>query len=123
AALFAQNRAAALALPDDAPFPNAQTPVFSQDWWKSWFTDDQPLAQDFAAWKAPLSLHYGALDSQVRHDRQERAAQGVLQPNQVRFTLHPGRGHSLGADPLMGPMDEDIADAIAEEAAAACGGG
>jgi hypothetical protein len=120
ATLYEQAKTAALAQVDDAPYPNVQTPAFSYGWWKSWFTDDRPIATRFAAWNAPMSLHYGSLDSQVREDRQRQAASGVLAAERTRFVSHPGRGHTLGAEVLLGPIDEAIADQIAAEAEAAC---
>ncbi len=122
AALYEQAKAAALALDDAAPYPSAAAPAFSGSWWKSWMTDDEPLASRFARWRSPMILHYGALDSQVREDRQRAAAEGVLSDEQVRFVTHAGRGHSLGTEALFGPVDEAIADQIADEAASACPG-
>lgn len=121
-ALYEQAKASAMALDDAAPYPSAAAPVFSGAWWKSWMTDDEPLAARFARWRSPLILHYGERDSQVREHRQRAAAEGVLGEGQVRFVSHPGRGHSLGTEPLMGPIEEAIADQIADEAAAACPG-
>lgn len=122
AGLYDQTKAAALALPDEAPYPNAQAPAFSQGWWKTWFTDDRPLAQAYAAWGAPMILHYGEIDSQVREARQRAAGEGVMNPGQVTFVSHAGRGHTLGEGVIMGPIDEAIAEQIADEAAAACPG-
>jgi len=45
----------------------------------------------------------------------------VLPDGKVTFASHEGRGHSLGDHVLMGPMDEALADRLADEAAAACG--
>lgn len=119
-AAYEQAKLAALSQSDDAPYPNAQTPAFSYGWWKSWFTDERPIAPMFAAWNTPMTLHYGSLDSQVREDHQRRAASDVLASDRVRFVSHEDRGHSLGAETLLGPIDEAIADQIAEEAEAAC---
>lgn len=121
--LYEQAKAMALAQPDDAPYPSAAAPAFSYSWWKSWFTDDRPVATLLSGWSAPMILHYGSLDSQVREDRQRAAAEGVLPDAQIRWVSHEGRGHSLGDHVLMGPVDEALADRIADEAAAACGGG
>ena len=121
-AIYEQARALALAQPDDAPYPNAQSPAFSQAWWKTWFTDDRQLAPLFARWGAPMILHYGELDSQVREARQRAAAQGVLSPDLAIFVSHPDRGHSLGESVIMGPIDEALADRIADDAATACSG-
>lgn len=121
AGLYEQTKAAAMTMADDAPYPNAAAPAFSYGWWKSWFTDDVPLAERFARWDTPLILHYGSLDSQVREAPQRTAVEGVIPSNRVRFVSHADRGHSLSADHLFGPMDEAIADQIADQAAAACG--
>ena len=119
-AMYEQAKTAAMALNDTDPYPNAASPAFSGRWWKSWFTDDEPMATQFARWRTPMILHYGERDSQVRETRQRAAAEGVLPDTQVRFVSHPGRGHSLGSESLLGPIDEAIADRIADEAAAAC---
>lgn len=118
--LYAAELSRVQALPDDVPYPSAQAPVFSSGWWKSWFTDDKPVAARFAQWSTPMILHYGELDSQVREDRQRAAAEGVLAPEQVVFVAHPDRGHSLGEETLMGPIDERLADLMADEAANGC---
>jgi hypothetical protein len=118
--LYEQQKTAALALADADPYPNALTPAFSGSWWKSWFLDDTPIARRYAAWSTPMILHYGTLDSQVREDRQRAAVDGVLPDGQVTWITHPDRGHSLGAEHLLGPVDEAVADQIADQAAAAC---
>lgn len=122
AMLYEQAKTAALALDDTDPYPSAAAPAFSASWWKSWMTDEEPLANRFARWRSPMILHYGDRDSQVREHRQRAAAEGVLPNEQVQFVSHPGRGHSLGVEALFGPVDEAIADQIADEAAAACPG-
>jgi hypothetical protein len=120
AALYTAEVARVEALPADGPYPNAQAPVFSTGWWKSWFMDDKPMAARFAEWPTPMILHYGEIDSQVREARQRAAAEGVLAPGQATFVSHPERGHSLGEESLMGPIDEHLADRIADEAAKGC---
>ncbi|MFN4091513.1 MAG: alpha/beta hydrolase [Brevundimonas sp.] len=120
AALFAQEGVDLANHADDAPYPDAERPIASWRWWKSWFLDDTPIAVRFSHWSTPLILHYGDRDSQVREERQRAAVQGVLPDGQVRFVSHPGRGHALGPDVLLGPIDDAIAEQIADEAAAAC---
>lgn len=119
-ALYTAEIARVEALPADGPYPNAQAPVFSTGWWKSWFTDDKPIAARFAEWPTPMILHYGEIDSQVREARQRTAVEGILAPGQATFVSHAERGHSLGEESLMGPMDERLADLIADEAAKGC---
>lgn len=51
-ALYRQARTAALAMDDDAPYPDAATPMAKASWWKSWFTDETTIAS------APMSQRY-----------------------------------------------------------------
>ncbi|HYG65300.1 MAG TPA: hypothetical protein VEL74_22150 [Thermoanaerobaculia bacterium] len=107
-------------MPGTAPYPDAKTAMAAYSWWKSWFTDDISIATRLAAWQTPMSFHYGTLDSQANADRQ-RAAAGPI-ASRARFTIHPDRGHTLGPHVLLGPIDEAIADKIADEVAAVrCG--
>lgn len=118
--LYETQKKAALAVNDAAPYPNAATPMARYSWWKSWFLDDTPLAARLASWRAPVSLHYGACDSQTPAVRNVPAAKAAL-GNRVRTAVHAGRGHSLGEHALFGPMDEILANRIAAEIAAVGG--
>lgn len=118
--LYQQARTAALAQDDNAPYPNAATPMATYSWWKSWFTEDTSTARLLSRWRAPMIFHYGDKDSQTNYERQREAA-GDLFGNRATFVVHPGRGHSLGEHALWGPVDEALADQIAAEAAEACG--
>ncbi|OYW44250.1 MAG: hypothetical protein B7Z08_12540 [Sphingomonadales bacterium 32-68-7] len=115
---YEQARAAALALDDAAPYPNAATPMARASWWKSWFTDETPAAASLATWDVPFELHWGALDSQTPPALEAPQALAALGAK-ARVTIHPRRGHSLGEHALYGPMDEALADRLADEAAAA----
>lgn len=118
--LYEQVRTTSLAQDDNAPYPNATTPMARYSWWKSWFTDDASTAQLLSRWRVPMIFHYGNKDSQTNYERQREAA-GDLFGNRATFVVHPGRGHSLGEHALWGPVDEALADQIATEAARACG--
>lgn len=120
AAIYETQKKAALAVADTAPFPNTATPMARYSWWKSWFLDDTPLAARLASWRVPVSLHYGAFDSQTPATRNVSAARAAL-GDRVRTVVHAGRGHSLGEHALFGPMDEALADGIAKEIAAVAG--
>jgi hypothetical protein len=63
--IYDQVRTAAFALADAAPYPNAATPMAQASWWKSWFTDETPVAEMFSFWRVPFSFHWGAIDSQT----------------------------------------------------------
>lgn len=104
---------------DMTPYPNTETAVAAFEWWKSWFIDDETVAERVARWGVPLSLHYGSLDSQTNEPLERAAAEAALSPDLLTITVHPGVGHGLGPDPSIGPMDETLADALADEAAAA----
>jgi len=117
--LYEQERNRSLAANDADPYPNATTPMARYSWWKSWFTDETPAAQQLARWRVPMIFHYGSKDSQTNYERQ-RAAAGDLFGNRATFVVHPDRGHSLGEHALLGPVDEALADRIATEAAEAC---
>lgn len=113
--LYEQTRAAALALDDAAPYPNAATPLARASWWKSWFTDETPAAEMLSAWDVPFSFHWGAIDSQTPPEFEAPAAATLGARASVR--VHPQRGHSLGEHVFYGPMDEAIANSLADELA------
>lgn len=120
---YQQARAAALALDDEAPSPNATPAMAKASWWKSWFTDEIPAAVSLARWNVPFSFHWGAIDSQTPPEFDAPLARSVL-GERATVTVHPRRGHSLGEHATGAPMDEAIAEQLADEleaASAACG--
>jgi pimeloyl-ACP methyl ester carboxylesterase len=110
--VYDKMRADALALDDDAPYPDATTPMARASWWKSWFLDERPVAERLASWKVPVTLHYGETDSQTPPFRQTNSAKSHLSKLDVK--LHAGLGHSLGQHPLLGPIDKSALDALVE---------
>jgi hypothetical protein len=120
-AIYEQIRQAALAMPDDAPYPNAQAATASYQWWKSWYTDDVEIAARLARWDVPMIFHYGSIDSQTAYFRERPAGERNL-GNRARFVLHDGLGHTLGTHATYGPIEENVADALAAEAAHLCRG-
>lgn len=115
-------KAETLAHEDADPYPTVAAPFASYQWWKSWYSDDVPVAARLARWRAPLRLHYGDRDSQVHAERQKAAASSSLSPKRYSIAVHPGAGHTLGSDVLMGPLEAKIAEQIASEAASAARG-
>lgn len=111
-------KTAALALADDAPYPNARTPMAKASWWKSWFTDAASPATMLARWHVPVFLHWGTIDSQTAPHLQEPPLRAAL-GERAHISIHPGKGHGLGEGALMGPIDVAIADRIADQAAQA----
>lgn len=116
AALYQTAKAAALALDDAAPYPNGATPMARNSWWKSWFTDETPMAKRLAAWNVPMILHWGSNDSQTPPSITAPPARQYLGAR-ATIVVHPGLGHSLGNHPLLAPADPIVADQIAGEAA------
>jgi len=106
-----------LAMDDEAPYPNVDTPMAEYSWWKNWYTDEAPIADKLAAWDVPFLLYYGTKDSQVRYEFQQPAAAAAL-GSRAEIHILPGLGHSLGAHVLTGPMDEAAADALVARTAA-----
>jgi hypothetical protein len=117
--MYEELRRQTLEKADTDPYPDAQSVMASYAWWKSWFTDDVPGAKRLSAWNSPMSLHFAELDSQVVASANADAARRYLTPEQLRITVHPGVGHSLGPHVAYGPIDETIADQLADEAAEA----
>jgi dienelactone hydrolase len=118
-AIYETMKADALGHADTDLYPNAQQPQASYQWWKSWFSDDAPIARSLARWPSPVILHYGARDSQLLPEDQIAAAREALLAARLTAVIHPDVGHSLGEHVLLGPVDASIADRIADEAAAA----
>jgi hypothetical protein len=116
AAAYEQAKKETLAVPDGHPYPSVDAPFAAYQWWKSWYSDEQPAAELLARWPAPVILHYGDKDSQTPATIHGAAATKFL-TGRLRTEVHTGRGHTLGPDVLLGPIDEAIADRIAEEAA------
>jgi len=110
-------RTAALAQSDEMPYPDAEPFMGSYEWWKSWFIDDTPNAVNLARWDTDYHFHIGSIDSQTSPARQEAAARAALKSGRFRLTVHQGLGHGLSRHPALGPIEEVVADQIADEAA------
>jgi hypothetical protein len=117
-ALYEQYRAEALAHADDDPWPHEEGPLASFGWWRTWFLDDVPVGLRLQPWQERCELHYGGADAQVPADVQVPLVESLL-PG-ARAVVHPGRGHTLGNDPQVGPMDPDVIDQLVRAAARAC---
>jgi hypothetical protein len=115
--LYEKNKRESLARPDSDPYPDADNAWGSYQWWNAWYLDETPVAARLVRWGAPVSLHYGDKDSQIVGSQQIAAATGIMSPDKFKARIHDDRGHTLGDDVLIGPIDEAIADMIADEAA------
>jgi hypothetical protein len=126
--LFARNyektKVAALANPDDAPYPDQwgafRMVVASNNWWKQWFEDTTPMIDHLAHYRGYASLHFGGIDSQSDGARQlafakDRIKTGIF-AKAPRLVFHKGRGHSLRTgEPAAGPMDAEAKACLVNE--------
>ena len=117
--IYDKLRAEVLTHADADIYPDVEQAFASYQWWKGWFTDEKPAAELLAKWPAPIILHYGDKDSQTHAPLQIAAAKAALPAEKLTIHVHAGRGHTLGDDVVLGPIDVAIADRIADEAAAA----
>lgn len=125
AAEYETLKAAALATPDDAsypdPAPGVQLVIASYNWWKQWFVETTPTIDHFQDYSGYVSFHLGEIDSQLPAERQlafvETRIQAVRFRNPPSLVLHQQRGHSLRTgEPIAGPMDDAAIDLLVEEA-------
>lgn len=114
--IYDETKAAALARPDDAPYPEQggefRMVAASNNWWKQWFEDTKPMIDHFAEYRGHASFHFGEIDSQCPGARQlafaERRIRSGAFARAPRLVLHEGRGHSLRrSEPAAGPMDDE----------------
>lgn len=106
---------------DDAaayiPVPAKKTVQASYRWWKMWFQDDRNAMDDLMDYKGKIYAHNGTIDSQTPGVREfnlirSKKSQFVSFPD---LKLYPGKGHTLGNDPVYGPIDLDIRDGIVNQ--------
>jgi len=121
---YEATKAAALAKPDDAPYPDPW-PEFrmvaaSNNWWKQWFTDTMPMIDHLAGYLGRASFHFGEIDSQNSGKRQflfaESRIKAEIFARPPRLVLHENRGHSLRTgEPAHGPMDPEATACLVKE--------
>jgi hypothetical protein len=118
ARLYDEMRAAALAKPDDAPYPEPdplsefRMVAASNNWWRQWFEDTTPVIDRLADYRGGAAFHLGGIDSQCPGARQLAFAEGRIRAGVFartpRLAFHEGRGHALRAgEPAAGPMDAE----------------
>jgi len=122
--IYDQTKAAALAKPDDAPYPDQwgefRMVAASNNWWKQWFEDTKPMIDHFAEYRGHVSFHIGEIDSQSPGTREfafgkNRIRTGIF-ARAPRLVFHKGRGHCLRAgEPAAGPMDDEAKACLTKE--------
>ena len=121
---YEEIKAAALAKPDDAPYPDP-VPEFrmvaaSNNWWKQWFEDTTPMIDHLARYRGYASFHIGGIDSQSPGKREFAFAEQRIQSGTFvrppRLVFHGNRGHALRTgEPAVGPMDNEAKACLIKE--------
>jgi len=122
--IYDKTKAAALAKPDDAPYPDQwgefRMIAASNNWWKQFFEDTKPMIDHFAEYRGYSSFHIGEIDSQSPGKRElafgeSRIRAGIF-ARAPRLVFHKGRGHSLRTgQPAAGPMDNAAKASLVQE--------
>lgn len=110
---YSQTAKQAIEADDTAPFAK----LSSMAWWKMWFTDEHPVAELLSEYKGKVILHSGTNDAQTPSQREferyrEAAKNWITPPTLVE---HEGLGHTLGSDPVYGPMDDTAATRLVSD--------
>ncbi len=95
-----------LAIEDTKPYGSGGAIQASYQWWKMWFSDEDTVVDNLQDFKGAVIYHNGDFDSQTNANRQIKFFNNVKSEN-WKFLVHERRGHTLGADPLFGPISED----------------
>ncbi|WP_413291185.1 alpha/beta hydrolase family protein [Bdellovibrio sp. HCB337] len=114
---YTQYRKAVLLEDDKAPYITNSFVFASYKYWKMWFSETTPVLRLLADFQGPILIHNGDRDSQTPGLREQAYLQKYNWKikSHVRFNLHPGKGHGLGNHPLIGPIDEAIADQMVQD--------
>jgi pimeloyl-ACP methyl ester carboxylesterase len=122
--IYAKTKAATQAKPDDSTYPPAEheclTIAASNNWYRQWFEDTQPMIDHFAEYRGHTSLHFGEIDSQFSGPREmafaEQRIKDVAFIKAPRLVFHQARGHSLRTgEPCAGPMDDEVSGSLVKE--------
>lgn len=104
-----------LATPSSFPYRHKDLIYANMGWWKTWFTDREPVVEKLSKFKGPITYFNGTLDIQAPGRRQLNFLKDYNKPmaSTPRFNLIEGKGHLLSDHPEYGPLDLDLkADVI-----------
>lgn len=113
---YEETKKDALSQDDFSPYPSADFPQASYSWWKMFFIPDTPILAALSSFDGPVIYHNGSIDSQTNAKRQRDFISNYLgqKPKKLEFITHPQKGHTLGDDPLYGPISEDSMNKLVE---------
>lgn len=99
----------ALSKNDRDPYPNTALTQASYAWWKMFFTPDTPMLFSLSKFEGQIIYHNGSIDTQTNAEREEKFLNSYLgpKPKNITFITHDLKGHTLGLDPLLGPVADD----------------
>lgn len=90
---------------DNEIYPNPKFPQASMRWWKMFFLDQVRPVKLYANSKVPVINHIGTKDSQIDLSVHLKALTEQKNNESLFIFIHPGKGHSLGQNALLGPLD------------------
>lgn len=96
-----------LIAPAHLPYRHKQLIYSNMGWWKTWFTDREPVISKLAKYRGPITYFNGTLDIQAPGRRQLSFLKnytGTL-VRRPRFNVIEGKGHLLSDHPEFGPID------------------
>ena len=115
---YSEFKKSALMHSDDEPYAVNGTTQASYKWWKMFFEDENTVIDNLIKFPGPTVYFAGMKDSQTDYLRQTQIIESyvhklLIKPEVITFE---GLGHSLGSDPLLGPVDPVASEKIVETA-------
>jgi hypothetical protein len=99
-------RTDALVKPDTTEFKSGNIVQASFRWWKMYFSDENQAASLLSHFSGPVVFCNGDRDAQTDFDRQKRVIDSLGKSN-IRIERFSGMGHTLGDDPIFGPISPE----------------
>lgn len=120
---FAHVQTDALSKNDRDPYPNSTLTQASYAWWKMFFIPEAPVIFSLSNFEGRIIYHNGSIDTQTNAEREEKFLNSYLgpKPKNITFITHELKGHTLGLDPLLGPVAVDSMKILIESFKAVIG--
>ncbi len=95
-----------LAKHDHDPYESGGIVQASYRWWKMFFTDNNRVIENLADYDGPIVYCNGDKDAQVDFQRQKQMVDWAVKELglNARIELFSQTGHTLGEDPIYGPL-------------------